>query len=205
MAVIQISKIQVRRGLHEDLPQLASGEIGWSSDQRRLFIGNGILGDPDYAPEIGNTEILTIYSPIGAALSNIVVIEDQITVLQSNVAAIESSIGTNLSNVTLQNNNVTASNVNVYITSTSVTLATPAQFDYKIVRGDDYRTGTVQLSFAPAGTPTSVVYHDEYVETADIGINFSFFKYGYSNVAVQYTSTNTGKVAYLINYTVKKF
>ena len=205
MAVIQISKIQVRRGLHEDLPQLSSGELGWSTDQRRLFIGNGLLGDPDYAPEIGNTEILTIYSPVGAALSNIKIIEDEITVIQGNILAIESALGTNLSNVTLQNNNVTASNVNVYITSTSVNLATPAQFDYKIVRGDDYRTGTVKLSFTSAGTPTSVVYNDEYVETDDIGVNLSFFKYGSSNVAIQYTSTNNGKVAYLTNYTVKKF
>jgi len=43
MAVIQISKIQVRRGLSEDLPQLASGELGWSIYERRLYIGNGTL------------------------------------------------------------------------------------------------------------------------------------------------------------------
>jgi hypothetical protein len=57
MAVIQISKIQVRRGLQENLPQLASGEMGWSVDERRLWIGNGTLVEG--APETGNTEILT--------------------------------------------------------------------------------------------------------------------------------------------------
>lgn len=57
MAVIQISKIQVRRGLQEDLPQLASGEFGWSVDTQRLWIGNGTLVEG--APQIGNTEILT--------------------------------------------------------------------------------------------------------------------------------------------------
>jgi hypothetical protein len=57
MAVIQISKIQVRRGLQENLPQLASGEMGWSVDERRLWIGNGTLVEG--APEEGNTEILT--------------------------------------------------------------------------------------------------------------------------------------------------
>lgn len=57
MAVIQISKIQVRRGLQENLPQLASGEMGWSVDERRLWIGNGTLAEG--APEEGNTEILT--------------------------------------------------------------------------------------------------------------------------------------------------
>lgn len=57
MAVIQISKIQVRRGLQENLPQLASGELGWSVDEQRLFIGNGTLSEG--APEVGNTEIIT--------------------------------------------------------------------------------------------------------------------------------------------------
>ena len=57
MAVIQISKIQVRRGLQENLPQLASGEMGWSVDERRLYIGNGTFAEG--APQEGNTEILT--------------------------------------------------------------------------------------------------------------------------------------------------
>ena len=57
MAVIQISKIQVRRGLQENLPQLASGEMGWSVDTQRLYIGNGTLTEG--APEEGNTEIVT--------------------------------------------------------------------------------------------------------------------------------------------------
>lgn len=59
MAVVQISKIQIRRGLAtaEGLPQLASGEMGWAIDQQRLFIGNGSVAEG--APAVGNTEILT--------------------------------------------------------------------------------------------------------------------------------------------------
>ncbi len=59
MAVIQISKIQIRRGLAtaEGLPQLASGEMGWAIDQQRLFIGNGSVAEG--APAVGNTEVLT--------------------------------------------------------------------------------------------------------------------------------------------------
>ena len=56
MAIVQISKIQNRRGLQQDLPQLDSGEIGWSIDTRQLFIGNGTLAEG--APVIGNTEIV---------------------------------------------------------------------------------------------------------------------------------------------------
>jgi len=60
MAVVQISKIQVRRGRENSdsgIPQLASGEFGWAVDSQRLFIGNGSVSEG--APEVGNTEILT--------------------------------------------------------------------------------------------------------------------------------------------------
>jgi hypothetical protein len=62
MAVLQISRIQQRRGLQQDLPQLASAELGWSIDQRRLFIGNGLLGEG--APIQGVTEILTQHTDL---------------------------------------------------------------------------------------------------------------------------------------------
>lgn len=62
MAITQISRIQHRRGLQQDLPQLASAELGWSIDQRRLYIGNGTLEEG--APTVGVTEILTEYSDL---------------------------------------------------------------------------------------------------------------------------------------------
>ena len=62
MAIIQISRIQHRSGLQENLPQLAGSELGWSIDQRKLYIGNGTLTDG--APVIGNTEILTEFSDV---------------------------------------------------------------------------------------------------------------------------------------------
>ncbi|HET8688368.1 MAG TPA: glycosyl hydrolase family 28-related protein [Methanosarcina sp.] len=60
MAITQISQIQVRRGLHQDLPQLAGGEFGWSVDSQRLYIGNGTLTEG--APAQGVTEVLTEHS-----------------------------------------------------------------------------------------------------------------------------------------------
>ncbi|CAB4138150.1 Pectate lyase superfamily protein [uncultured Caudovirales phage] len=62
MAIVQISRITQRKGLQENLPQLAGAEFGWSIDERRLFIGNGTLQEG--APVIGNTEILTEFSDI---------------------------------------------------------------------------------------------------------------------------------------------
>jgi len=62
LAIVQISRITQRKGLQENLPQLAGAEFGWSIDERRLYIGNGTLEDG--APVIGNTEILTEFSEI---------------------------------------------------------------------------------------------------------------------------------------------
>jgi len=62
VAIVQISQITNRKGLQENLPQLAGAELGWSVDTRQLYIGNGTLEEG--APVIGNTEILTEFSDI---------------------------------------------------------------------------------------------------------------------------------------------
>jgi len=63
VAIVQVSRITQRKGLQTDLPQpLASAELGWAVDERRLFIGNGTIAEG--APVVGNTEILTEFSDI---------------------------------------------------------------------------------------------------------------------------------------------
>ena len=60
MAVVSISRIQVRRGRKNQgsgLPQLASGEFGWATDAQELWIGNGAVSEG--SPYVGNTQILT--------------------------------------------------------------------------------------------------------------------------------------------------
>jgi hypothetical protein len=60
VAVVQLSKIQIRRGQKNTgsgLPQLASGELGWAIDSQELYIGNGAVSEG--APAVGNTKILT--------------------------------------------------------------------------------------------------------------------------------------------------
>ena len=71
MAVIQISRIQIRRGLKEQasgLPQLASGELGWAVDAQELFIGNGSVSEG--SPYVGNTQILTQHDDLFQYASN---------------------------------------------------------------------------------------------------------------------------------------
>lgn len=57
MAVTQISQIQIRYGLQEDIGTLAAGEFAWAIDTQRLFIGNGSVEEG--APLAGMTEIMT--------------------------------------------------------------------------------------------------------------------------------------------------
>ena len=58
MAVVQISRIQVRRGKGTSgIPQLAGGEFGWAVDNRALYIGNGSVAEG--SPAVGNTKIIT--------------------------------------------------------------------------------------------------------------------------------------------------
>ena len=71
MAVVQISKIQVRRGQknsNSGIPQLSSAEFAWAVDSQELFIGNGSVAEG--APYVGNTKILTEHDNLFELLSS---------------------------------------------------------------------------------------------------------------------------------------
>lgn len=71
MAVVQISRIQLRRGKKNagtGLPQLASGEMAWAIDSQELFIGNGSVSEG--APYVGRTKILTEHDSILDLVAN---------------------------------------------------------------------------------------------------------------------------------------
>lgn len=71
MAVVQISKIQVRRGKKNSdsgIPQLSSAEFAWAIDSQELFIGNGSVAEG--APYVGNTKILTEHDNLFELLSS---------------------------------------------------------------------------------------------------------------------------------------
>ena len=68
MAIIQISKIQHRTGANVDLPQLSEGELGFATDEQRLYIGNDpILHPPADGTTTTQTEILTEVSILNFA------------------------------------------------------------------------------------------------------------------------------------------
>ena len=196
MAVVQISKIQLRRGLQENLPQLASAEMGWSVDERRLFIGNGTLDEG--APSTGVTEVLTtqsIYNELAAIVvlqGNVAALESNVAILQSDVANLQSSLGAET--LTFLDNQPTATN-----TAISIESLTSNTYDYTIVRGTTSRVGTLKVTEL-LGT---AVYEDDYVETASTGVVLGFI----SNVnaaIMTYTTTSTTLPA-TFTYYIKPF
>ena len=65
MAIVQISRIQHRRGRKLEgagMPQLSSGELGWAIDTQELYIGNGSVSEG--SPTVGNTRLLTEHDNI---------------------------------------------------------------------------------------------------------------------------------------------
>ena len=65
MAIIQISKIQHRTGANVDLPQLSEGELGFATDEQKLYIGNDpLLHPPANNDTTTQLEILTEISTI---------------------------------------------------------------------------------------------------------------------------------------------
>lgn len=88
MAVIQISRIQIRRGQKNQgsgIPQLAGGELGWAMDSQELFIGNGAVSEG--APLVGNTKVLTEHD-------NLFELADQYTYLSGEIVQTGETINT---------------------------------------------------------------------------------------------------------------
>jgi Major tropism determinant N-terminal domain len=188
MAIVQISQITNRKGLQTNLPQLAGAELGWSTDTRKLYIGNGTLADG--APVIGNTEILTEFSNISALISN-----------TSSQFSQGSFTRLNGQTVSLLDN--TASPTPVPGTGsggqfTIDTSITPTfSFDYSIVRGQTYRVGTWRVASAGSATLVSA---DNGTENASTGVTISISQ-TLTTITVKYTTSPTGTPA-TFNYSV---
>lgn len=196
MAVIQIAKIQVRRGLQENLPNLDAGEFGWSTDTLRLYIGNGSTGDPDYAPVPGNTEVLTVYS----SLSDIVALQANVSILQSNVSTLQTTVASIVTTaasktINLYANATVTTNIGDLILSSLGTNI----IDYQILRSGVARTGTIKVTQS-SGVPT---VEEDYVETGNTGITLTYIGDGGAFANLSYI--NQANIAATLTYYVKAF
>jgi hypothetical protein len=92
MAVVQISKIQQRRGqkLLSGLPQLSSAELAWAVDTQELYIGNGSVTEG--APYVGNTRILTEHDNLLALAGSYKFAEPDLSITASVFRSIQTKL-----------------------------------------------------------------------------------------------------------------
>jgi len=193
MAVIQISRIQHRRGLEADLPNLSSAELGWSVDTRKLYIGNGTIEEG--APSLGKTEVLTEYSILNFTAgfaANVVVIEGNLVAINSNITSLSTRINS-LENGSLRSTgaNLLAGAVNATISSIT---SNNAIIGYTLGQGAVERTGTITMSRA-GGT---VSFIEEYTETATTDVVFTM-NANVTTANLNYTATTNANLFYRIS------
>jgi len=188
MAILQISRIQHRRGLQQDLPQLASAELGWSIDTRKLYIGNGTVDEG--APEQGVTEILTEYSildfTVGFA-ANIVALETAVTDIDSRVTSLESG------SVLAHPVSITGPGSGIITVFTS----NNAFISYTLTQGVKQRSGTIKAS--RYDSTSSVSYDDEYTETDTTDISLSVSA-NTTHMSLNYSTISSTSFLYQTNY-----
>ncbi len=182
MAIVQVSRITNRKGLAENVPQLAGAELGWAIDERRLFIGNGTLQEG--APVIGNTEVLTEYSDVFSGRT------------QFSFGDYIVNAGTS---ATLANNATTETVFTIDANSI------PAfEVKYMIRRGVFTRTGTYIVVGSTDGTSGTLTTSDaNAVQNGSTGVTFTVTESA-STITFAYSSTNTG-VTGTLYYSISYF
>ena len=178
MAIVQISRIQIRRGLQQDLPQLAIAEMGWSIDSQKLYIGNGTLSE--HAPVEGRTRILTEADLTSIPASDITGIQSNITILQSNVAALAANTMTLGASTSGLIRGISANN---------------AIINYTLNQGGTLqRRGAVNFS----RISSTVIYQDDYTETSTSDIVLSMTANS-TAASLNYTTTTATTFTYTLN------
>lgn len=170
MAIVQVSRITNRKGLAENVPQLAGAELGWAIDERRLFIGNGTLQEG--APVIGNTEVLTEYSDVFSGRT------------QFSFGDYIVNAGTT---ATLDNNATTQT-----VFTIDANTIPAFEVKYMIRRGVYTRTGTYIVVGSTDGTGGTLTTSDaNAVQNGSTGVTFTVTESA-STITFAYSSTNTG-------------
>lgn len=192
MAVIQISRIQHRRGLQSDLPNLASAELGWSVDTRKLYIGNGTIEEG--APSLGRTEVLTQYSILDfqtTFAANVTALQSNLVLVNSNVSALTSRV------VSLESGVVGYSTTELLAGASAATItnitANNAVISYSMGQGSSVRTGSITLS----RSASTVSFAEEYTETVATDVVFTM-NANATTASLNYTATTAGNLQYRI-------
>tara|TARA_R100000951_G_scaffold102894_1_gene95238 strand:- start:216 stop:875 length:660 start_codon:yes stop_codon:yes gene_type:complete len=186
MADTRISKIKVRQGDFADLPMLDPGEIGYATDNQRLFIGNTTI-----SVGTGNGVNTAFVVPSTLLQNGVVAIFDAGT--QVN-AADYSIVGSTLTFSTAPTGAITANyngeismeryatipsiielaaNGSSAITGFSIdtTLYNIAIIDYTLESTNGVRVGQIRMATDTSASTSAI--DDNYTETATVDVTFS--------------------------------
>ena len=191
MAVVQISRIQLRRGRANEtpIPQLASGELAWAIDTQELWIGSGSVGEG--APAVDNIKVLTDSDNL---------LDYGTYVYTNDTAPIQTGIDPNFPVVrTLQSKLDDQINITDYgIVSGSSNQAAKIQYAIDNLFLDNATNGVksrVTLVFAPGEfTFNTTIYLPSYVSIQGAGKEKTKFTYTGTGTAFEFvndTSTKT--------------
>lgn len=205
MATLQISRIQIRRGLYQDLPILHEGELGYATDRKRLFIGNAkdtFTGD-------GLTTAFTLTAKIARPQHILVYVNDSRKVPNIDYSVSGTTL-TFLGSVPALNANIEVGyNTELEIHNTELVvdsfalganqtdqptgfyfnkhLFNTAIIDYSLKDA----SGNVAVGHLRMITDyTTVQVFDSFTQTASLGITFSGAING-DNVVLRYTNTSS--------------
>lgn len=201
MAVVQISRIQLRRGRANEtpIPQLASGELAWAIDTQELWIGNGAVGEG--APAVGNTKVIT-----EADAATLLDLMDY--TYKQDAAPIQTGADTNFPVVRSVQSRLDdlIFAANYGIVSGVSDQATLIQRAIDNLFLDNAVTGVksrVTLEFAPGEyTFSSTIYLPSYVTIVGAGKNKTIFNYTGTDTAFEFVNdTSTTSVRSTINST----
>jgi hypothetical protein len=187
VAIIEIAKVQVRRGLENQtgIPQLDSGELGWAEDTENLYIGKRIA---DGAVDDTNTRILTendlnnIYSLITANnVGNFYQYRSQAAWVQNTVA---STVNTKLDLlVSLYDYGLTA-NTGTNVTTATIDITYPLQqainsLYYDNPLGSLERGDAIRKLKIPAGNfyVSETIYLPPYASLEGEGCDMTFITF----------------------------
>ena len=186
MADTRISKIKVRQGNFADLPMLDPGEMGYATDNQRLFVGNTAI-----SVGTGNGVITTFVIPTSLNANGVIGIFDDGT--QVNTADY-SIVGTTLTfstpptgaitanfngeismerYATIPNSISLAANGNLAVTGFSIdtTLYNIAIIDYTLESTNGVRVGQIRMATDTSASTSAI--DDNYTETSAVDVTFS--------------------------------